>query len=60
MTGPTTVAQVVELLDEYVFFASDEFREIREKLGELALKIIALEETIRGLEQRNRGGKGSA
>ena len=53
MAGPTTVAQVVELLDEYVYIAADEFREVRNALELLALRITELEEKLRGLDKSN-------
>ena len=49
MAGPTTVAQVVELLDEYVSIWAEEFRAVREALRKL-------EERVRELEQRNSRG----
>ena len=60
MPAPSTVAEVVELLDEYVCIAADEFQEIRNTLELLTLKLRELEETIRELEQGNRGCKGGA
>ncbi len=53
MPAPSTVAEVVELLDEYVAIAADEFREIRNTLELLDLRLKDLEETIRELGQSN-------